>query len=591
MRSRLFQTVLLGCCLLACKKSQPSSSNNATPSSGSATANTGSGSAGATGAGSASRNPGEGPTLGDLNKVGAVELKVCDPAVQPEFERGLAVLHSFFYEEARRIFTEVATKDPACAMAHWGIAQTWWHPLWTGPDDKELAAGREASKKAAELGGKTDIEKGLIAAMQAFHTTESKPAGDSGGQTCHGPIGGGHRSRALAYEKEMEKLFAANKDHVDVATLYALALLGTAVPGDKTLKNQTAATEILEKFWKSHRTHAGVAHYLIHGYDFPPLAKKGLPAAEAYADMAPWIPHVQHMPSHIFVRLGMWPGVIKSNRASTDAAKQYGASRHPDAIGDEELHALDYLIYGHLQQGGDVEAAKVAEQIAGVKKTYPEIDFVVAYAMGAIPGRHALERRQYAEAAALVVPDAPYWATFPFAKAGIEFAVGIGSAKIGKVAEAKKAHADLEASAAATVDPRHEYFAQQVRMQAKTVSGLIQFAEGKKDAAVKALRAAADADDRLGKHPVSPGSLIPTRELLADMLLEMNKPAEALTEYEATLALNPKRFNSLYGAGRAAELAGKADIAKQHYQALVDQIAPTANRKEIEQAKTFLDKQ
>lgn len=534
---------------------------------------------------------GKSPTLGDLNKVGSVELKTsCSADVQKELNRGVALLHSFFYEESRRIFMEVAAKDPTCAMAQWGIAQTWWHPIWTAPTDQELNAGLEATKKAHQLGGKTEIEKGLIAAMQAFYNTESKPDGGPAGQTCHGPIGGDHRSRALAYEKEMGKLYAKHGNDVEVGSFYALALLGTAVPGDKTFKNQNQATEILEKFWKSDRNHPGVAHYLIHGYDFPPLAKKGLPAAEAYADMAPWVPHVQHMPSHIFVRLGMWPGVIKSNLASADAARQYEDLRHPGATSFEELHALDYLIYGYLQQGDDAKAAEIAQRVRGVKDTAPKIDFIVAYAMGAIPARYALERRAYADAAKVTVYDAPFWAAFPFAKAGIEFANGVGSARTGKIADAKAALARLEAAAVATKDPRYAYFAKQALLQAKVVGGLIAYAEGKKDEAVKVLKAAADEDDTLGKHPVSPGSLIPARELLADVLLEMGKPADALKEYEACLALNPKRFNSLHGAGRSAELAGKAKIAQAHFRTLLDQAAPGASRPEVAQIRGTLAK-
>lgn len=588
--SRLLHTMFLGAALLGCKKSQPTKSDEAKTQQGSATA-TGSGSAGATMGSGATETPGMGPKLGDLNKVGATELKIsCAPAVQADFDRGVAMLHSFFYEEARRVFTEVATKDPTCAMAQWGIAQTWWHPLWTAPNDKELTAGRDAAKKALELGGKTDLEKGFIAAMSAFYETESKPGGSAGGQSCHGPISGDHRTRAVAYAKAMETLFSANKDNVEVATFYALSLLGTAVPGDKTLQNPKAATEILEKFWTSHGSHPGVAHYLIHGYDFPPLAKKGLPAANAYSSIAPWVPHVQHMPSHIFVRLGMWPEVLKSNLASADAGRQYAAMRHADATGFDELHALDYLIYGYLQQGDDAEAAKVAERTAGVKKTYPEVDFVIAYAMGAIPARYALERRDYAAAASQTIMDSPNWAKFPFGRAGLEFAMGVGAAKTGKVDDAKKALAALEASATATSNPAHAYFANQVKMQAQTVQGLVQIAEGKKDDGIKTLQAAADADDTLGKHPVSPGSVIPARELLADALLEMNKPADALAQYEKVLELNPKRFNALHGAGKAAEMAGKADVAKKHYEALVAQVAPTATRKELEQVKAFLAK-
>ena len=298
------------------------------------------------------------PTIGDLRKTGTVHLATsCAPSVQEDFEHATALLHSFFYDEARRVFTQVATRDPKCAMAQWGIAMTEWHPLWTPPGPEEMKAGQEAIAKAKAIGGKTDLERGYIASLEAFYGAATvQGASGEVGLSCHGSTGGGdHPARAAAYEKAMAQLYAQHPDDVEVATFYALSLLGSASPTDKTLKNQTRATQILEPLFVKNPSHPGIVHYLIHGYDYPPVAEKGLPAAKAYADIAPWVPHALHMPAHIFTRLGMWNDVIASNLASADASRQYAARAHPDATSFEELHALDYMIYGYLQTGQDAQ--------------------------------------------------------------------------------------------------------------------------------------------------------------------------------------------------------------------------------------------
>ena len=526
------------------------------------------------------------PTLGDMRRVGTTKLaNACSAAVQPELQRAVALLHSFFYAEARRGFTAVVDKEPRCALAHWGVAMTHWHPLWTPPSDDEMKQGLAAAEKADALASKHPIEKALVRAILAYYRAPA--GGGEGGQTCHGPTGSDHRARALAYEKEMEALYAKNQKDVEIATLYALALLGTAPPTDKTYANQLKATAILEKFWTTHPSHPGLAHYLIHGYDQPELAERGLPAARAYSAMAPWVPHVLHMPSHIFTRLGMWQDVVDSNLASADAARQYAAKEHADATSFEELHALDYLAYARLQQGDEAGAKEVADRVAGVAKTFPEVDFVSAYALGTVPARWALERRDWAAAAALQTPPRPAWAKLPFAEAGVEFARGFGAARAKKVDAAKKSASRLDELAAATVDPRFAYFAKQVKMQALVVRGWIAHVEGKKAEAEKMLREAADTDDLLGKHPVSPGSLLPAREVLADFLLETGRAKDALVEYEASLRLNPRRLNGVYGAAVAAQKSGDAQKARKHYEQLM-QIAPGSARREVAEAKKIL---
>ncbi len=529
------------------------------------------------------------PSLGDLRKVGTAKIaNSCSRKAQRDLSRSVALLHSFFYEEARRGFEAAAAKDPSCALASWGIAMTHWHPLWTPPSDSEMQAGLAAAERAESLGGgKKPVEKGLIRALLAFYRAPSQPGGDPA-QTCHGPSAADHRSRALAYEKAMAELHAERPKDVEIATFYALALIATAPPTDKTLANQKKATEILEGFWKKRRNHPGIAHYLIHGYDSPELAGRGLPAARAYASMAPWVPHVLHMPAHIFTRLGMWNEVIEANLASAEAARQYAATWHPDATSFEELHALDYLIYGHLQRGDDVKAKEVVTRAAAVRKTHPEVDFVLAYALGAIPSRHALERRAWDEASAIEVSTNPSLARFAFAEGHVAFARALGAARRGRIDEARRALERLESLAASAEEPRFQYFAKQIQTQVVAVRGWIAFAEGKKENAETLLVTAADADDLLGKHPVSPGSLLPARELLADFLIENGRFGEARYEYEKTLALSPNRLNSLYGAAVAADRNGDKVSARRYYERIVEIASPDSPRAEVAAAKSYL---
>jgi tetratricopeptide (TPR) repeat protein len=530
------------------------------------------------------------PRVGDLRKVGTVRLVTsCAASVRTDFERATALLHSFFYDEARRSFADVAAKDPKCAMAHWGVAMSWWHPIWAAPTSDDMKAGQAAIAKAKAIGGGTPLERGYIAALDQFYATPASPGTGEMGQSCHGPTGGGdHPARAAAYEKAMATLFEQHPDDVEVATFYALGLLGSASPTDQTLQNQTRATAILEPFYLKYPDHPGVVHYLIHGYDYPSVAAKGLVAAKAYAEIAPWVPHALHMPAHIFVRLGMWDDVIQSNLAAADAARQYAARNHPDAASFEELHSYDYLIYAYLQTGQDALAKDVMERAGGIRKTVPAADLPSAYATGAVPARYALERRQWGEAAALQPLPSPSWVSFPVGAGHVAFARALGAARLGHVADARQALRELEQVAARMTDPRQQYFARQTEMQVHIVQGWLAFVEGRRDEAERMLREAADTDDALGKSPVSPGTLLPAREILADFLLERSQPEKALAEYEACLKLNPGRLNSLYGAGRAAEQADILDKARLHFRALGAMAVKDADRPEIAHARKFL---
>jgi hypothetical protein len=510
--------------------------------------------------------------LGDLGKVGTVAFATsCDPALQPEFDRAVAMLHSFFYEEARRRFTAIAAKDPECAMAQWGIAMTYYPPIWTSPSPADLAAGKAASERALAAREQNPRERQFIEAIAAFYSGENAPAAEQqpGAASCHAPGPVEHRDRAMRYRNAMENAYRSNPDDVEAAAFFALALLGTAPAADPELKNQKEAAAILEKWYATHRNHPGLVHYLIHSYDYPSLATKGLPAARAYAAIAPQVPHALHMPSHIFTRLGMWKESIASNQASAEAARAYSAKYHPGEANFEELHSLDYQMYGYLQTGQDEKARAVLAHLDEVGKTDAENDFVAAYAFGAIPARYALERRQWKEAAALVLKPRAFLEKLPFAEGHVAYARAVGAAKSGDLETARAAAARLKELSAASTDSRFKYFADQMEIQRDAALGLVAFAEGKKDEAILTLENAADREDRLGKHPVSPGAMFPVRELLAEALLDAGRPRQALEQFDASLAINPGRFNGIFGAARAAAAAGEKKRATQLYRDLL----------------------
>ena len=509
--------------------------------------------------------------LGDLGKVGTITFPTsCDPAQQREFDRGVALLHSFFYEEARRVFSSIAEKDPDCAMAQWGIAMTYYHPLWTAPGPEEFAAGATAAQQALADTKQNPREHAFVQAIADYYLGKSDPNApkEPGAPSCHAPGPVEHRDRAMRFRNGMEKVATAYPNDVESAAFYALSLLGTAPAGDTTLANPRKAAAILEKWYLKYPNHPGLVHYLIHSYDFPQLAKKGLPAAKAYAAIAPEVPHALHMPSHIFTRLGMWTESIASNRMSAAAARAYAAKYHPDAANFEELHSMDYQMYGYLQTAQDDKARELLARLNAIDKTHPENDFAAAYAFGAMPARFALERRQWKEAAALQLRPMPFWAKMPFAEGHIVYAKAVGAARSGDLAAARAAADRLEELAAASTEPRFKYFADQMEIQRAAALALIQLAEGKKDEAIAALRDAADRDEVLGKHPVSPGSMLPVRELLAEALIEVGRPREALQQLDRSMAINPGRFNAIYDAARASAAIGDKKRANQLYRDL-----------------------
>ncbi len=529
------------------------------------------------------------PEPGDLRATGSVDFKVsCAPEVRSEFIRGVALLHSFFYEEARRIFTEVAAKDPTCAMAQWGIAMTWWHPIWTPPTPDEMSAGKAAIEKAMGTTAGTERERGFIQALNVYYDSSDSPNAGAVGQSCHGPVGA--RDRVVAYEKAMRQLSEKYPDDFEAQTFYAFAILavGYATPTDTTLAKQLQAAALLEKLWKKNPNHPGVTHYLIHSYDYPALAERGLPAARSYGSIAPWVPHALHMPSHIFTRLGMWEESIAANRSSADASRAYAAMRHRDATEAEELHALDYMAYSYLQEGQDAKAKEIVDFAATVRKTNPELEFSGAYALAAIPSRYALERNAWSDAAALRVPELPHWSSFPFMEALIEYAHALGRAHTGDLEGARKAMDRMRQLRDATSDPKFDYFKRQLDQQMQAASAWVAYGENKKEDAVGILRRAADAEDILGKHPVSPGALVPAREQLGDLLLALDRPKEAQQEFEAALKIYPGRFRGLYGAAQAAGQTGEKEKAQHYYAKLTEQTAKAdGSRSELAELREY----
>ena len=510
-----------------------------------------------------------------VGKVGEVGFPVsCSAEAQQQFTRAVALLHSFWYEEAVKAFTGVAETDPSCAMAYWGVAMSNWYPLWYPPGAAALKAGSDAVAKAQSIGAKTDRERDYIDAIATFYRDSDKLD---------------NRTRSVAYEKAMEQVYSRYPDDREAGVFYALALNATALPTDKTYANQEKAAKILQRVFAEQPNHPGAAHYLIHSYDSAPLANLGLPAAICYADIAPSVPHALHMPSHIFTRVGQWQNSIDSNRASADAGQNYAAKVFgPGVVWDQTLHAMDYLEYSYLQTGQDGEAKRVLDQLMSYQKAIPS-SLAAAYAIAAIPARYAVERQNWAEAAALPEPRITSPGNeYPWTAPMITYARALGAAHTGDFAGAQAEIGKLEAARDALTQAKNTYWAGQVDVEARSASAVLAQAQGRKDEALTLMRSAADLEDASDKHPVTPGSIVPARELLGDMLLEANQPAEALAEYERSLNSAPNRFHGLAGAAAAAERAGDAAKAKLYREKLVQVAAADSDRPELLTAKRFL---
>jgi hypothetical protein len=494
--------------------------------------------------------------------LGTVHFPVtCTPEAQQAFDEAMKLQHSFWYRAAHDNFSEVLRRDPECAMAYWGTAMTLLTNPFSPPPAQNLADGWAALEQARQLGAKSQREADYIAALSEFYRDADTKD---------------HRTRVLAYEEAMAQLHARYPDDPEAAIHYALALNVAALPTDKTYAKQLQAAEILEAEFARQPDHPGVVHYLIHTYDYPALAERGLVAADRYADLAASAPHALHMPSHIFTRLGLWERSIETNRRSAEVAR---AGKEVNG----ELHARDYMVYAYLQTGQDEAARQAiaeAPQFAGMELASAAGPFALA----AMPARFALERGAWKEAANLT----PQPSGFAFADAITHFARAVGLARSGRPAAAA---ADVEAleSLADSLRETNAYWAQQVDIQHIAATAWIAYAEGRRDEALAMMQRAAEIEAGTEKHVITPGPLTPAREQLAEMLLEADRPGDALKEFEAVQQVEPNRFRALYGAGRAAELAGDTAAAKRYYGHVV-QVAAAAEtaRPEIGTARAFV---
>ncbi|HQW93717.1 MAG TPA: hypothetical protein PKY28_11485 [Ferruginibacter sp.] len=488
--------------------------------------------------------------------------------VKKDFDLAIALLHSFEYDEAEKVFAKVIDADPGCAMAYWGVAMCNYHPLWSPPSEPELEKGSKAIEIARSIKHKTTKETGYIDAISAFYKDWNKLD---------------HKTRCGNFEKGMEKLYAAFPKDKEAAIFYALSLDAAADQADKTFANQKKAGAILNALYPGEPNHPGIAHYIIHTYDYPELAELALPVARKYASIAPSSAHALHMPSHTFTMLGLWDECIQSNLASVASARCYAETAGINGHWDEELHGLDYLVYAYLQRGDNINAKKQMDYLRSIKAVSAE-SFKAAYPFAAIPARFFLENKNWAAASDLqIYPEKFPWQKFPWQKGIIHFARLMGAVHTGKMdaarAELKQLHILYDTLSA----QKDAYKANQVQIQIKASEAWIAFKTGYRQDALTLMQLAADMEDKTEKPPVTPGAVIPARELLGDMLMHMNEPAKALEAYEADLQKHRNRFNGLYGAGLAAERSGDMEKAGLYYRQLLT-ISDTANAQRNELA-------
>ena len=514
---------------------------------------------------------------GSDKRLGQVHFATsCNERAQSDFNRAVALLHSFQFSDALEGFDAVLREDPTCAIAYWGIALCdWGNPFAPGQKDKDqLQLGRQSVERGKELGAKTDRERAYLAAVgKLYSDSESTP----------------QQVRLHAYRDAMGDVAAEYPEDHEARIFYALALAVAADPRDKTYGEYLKAGAILEKLLAEEPTHPGLAHYIIHAYDVQPLAGRALGAAQRYAEIAPDAPHALHMPSHTFTRLGYWQESIDSNVAAAAAARRQGQTA-------EELHASDYETYAYLQTAQDKAAARIVAALPEMASRFDPRALLIGagppaagyFALAAIPARYALERHDWHQAETLAPSETP----FPYTAAMTWFARGLGAARLGHAAAANEAATALWQIHARLSKANERYWAQQVEIQATAVSAWSALAAGKNEEAFRQMELAADLEDGTEKSVVTPGPLSPTRELLGDMLLEMNKPAEALAQFEATLKREPRRLSSLYGAAHAAQLSGRRDLSQKYFGELltVCEHSDKPERHEIQEAREALAK-
>lgn len=508
-------------------------------------------------------------------ELGTVDFPIsCNADAQAEFNHGVTLLHSFFLPPALASFEKVVELDPSCAMGHWGQAMTHLGIPWSPTPPEAVAAGSAAVEAALATGAPSPREEAYINAVALLYQDADTVD---------------FRDRIMAYEVAMEELAQDFPDDVEAQVFYSLALNMTGLPAAEGFPKQLKATEVALPIFAAFPNHPGAAHYLIHSHDFPPLAEGGLEPALVYAQIAPAAPHAQHMPSHIFTRLGYWQESIDSNTVGVAANKAAMAENHPAGTAFEgALHGTDYMMYAHLNLGQDEAARAFIDEINGTERVLG--GFGAAYALAAMPARYVMERGAWEEGAALTLhPPSFPWENFPQAEAIMVTARGVSAARAGDVEAANAELAHLQELQAALNEANQGYWAGRADIQIGAVTAWIALAEGDTEEALTAMRGAAELDAVSSTHPVSPGNLVPAYELLGEMLLELDQPAEALTAFETSMEKDPNRFRSYFGAARAAELAGDADTAKAYYEELVNLAANgDGERAELMQAQAFL---
>ena len=498
----------------------------------------------------------------------------CSIDVQETFNLAIALLHSFEYDEAEKAFAQVIDADPDCAMAYWGVAMSNFHALWLQSGTDYLTKGADILKASKSI-SKTEKEEDYINAISGFYKDWENKS---------------HQERISLFEKNMKQLYFKYDNDKEAAIFYALALRAASDPSDKTYKNQIESGKILESLYPDQPNHPGIAHYIIHNYDYPELAHLALPTARRYAEIAPASAHAQHMPSHIFTRLGLWQESINSNLNSTSSALCY--SQSIDEIGhwDEELHGMDYLVYAYLQIGDNKKAQEQQDYLNTFKKVFPA-NFKIAYSAASIPARIALENKDWKKASSLEFPPLEIdWNKFPWQKSIIHFARAMGFVRLGDIENTKSELATLKLNHEALVEISDVYKANQVLNQIHIIEAWIYFAKGEVQEGLALMEKAANFEYHTSKHPVTPGEVLPACELYGDMLLAANKAEEALIAYEFDLSQHPNRFNGLYGAASAAKLISDMNTVRKYSSILIQQCEGIdSGRKELVNARNDID--
>ena len=480
-------------------------------------------------------------------EFGSVSFEMtCNEKSKNDFNLAIELLHSFEYDESEKVFAKIIEETPECAMAYWGVAMCNFHPLWTAPTEAELKKGSKAIEIAQTITKKSERESDYINAIATFYKEWDKTD---------------HRARCKNYEKAMEKIHVNYPDDKEASVFYALALDASADPMDKTYTNQRKAGSILNALYPTEPNHPGIIHYIIHTYDYPQLAELALSPARKYAAVAPSSAHALHMPSHIFTRLGLWDECITSNLASVASAKCYAEQANINGHWGEELHGMDYLVYAYLQKGENNLANEQLAYLETITVGFP-VDFKVAYAFAAIPSRFYLENKNWKEAAKIKMHPSNFpWATFPWQESIIHFTRLLGAAHLGNIKDANAELIKLNQLYNKLLQQKDSYKAGQVAIQIKTGEAWIQFMSGQQKEGLQLIMLGAEMEDATEKHPVTPGEVLPARELLGDMLFQAKQYKNALLAYEAVLQKCPNRFNSLYGAGVSAEKSGNKQKA------------------------------